>query len=216
MVEKINQELKIESEVPKKKFLIIGVALLTLGIILVEFSQLFVGGIVLLAAAGSIIVLYLIWMAKHFSSIRDDTKHRKKEEKKQKELRKLLNKFGIDYKNEDEVEALINLLKSQKICNDLWADFGKIAKNITSIAIFPIFTYLLTRIANDAGKIEVLMGAVIIIIGIFTAFLVFICINSILDNILNKTIHSYNKLISDLEKLLVFKNMLLDLSYTEH
>ena len=124
-----------------------------------------------------------------------------------KNIRILLEKYGINYRNNEEVDALIRLVRSQSGEYDFLKDIISPAQRLMSIGILPLLTVVVNEVLKNTSIEQlVLRFSLLLLIIILSAVTVW-GIYIILDLSCNKTKHIYEQLIIDLEQVKVFKNM---------
>lgn len=124
-----------------------------------------------------------------------------------KNIRILLEKYGINYRNDEEVDALIRLVRSQSGEYDFLKDIILPAQRLMSIGILPLLTVVVNEVLKNTSIEQlVLRFSLLLLIIILSAVTVW-GIYIILDLSCNKTKHIYEQLIIDLEQVKVFKNM---------
>ena len=124
-----------------------------------------------------------------------------------KNIRILLEKYGINYRNDEEVDALIRLARSQSGEYDFLKDIISPAQRLMSIGILPLLTVVINEVLKNASIEQLVLRVSLLLLIIILSAMTVWGIYIILDLSCNKTKHIYEQLIIDLEQIKVFKNM---------
>lgn len=98
------------------------------------------------------LTIFCLLQKKKSNVLTANNRHKIKENEKHQELRELLEVYGFDYKNEADMDRLLNLLNTKHEEYNMWGKSLGIGKNIFTVIILPILTFVFTKIAEDADE----------------------------------------------------------------
>lgn len=207
IMQRINKQNNGVFSLFEKIVLAIILLFLLAGIILISgiYSKQLLGVIFMITSIIALIA-FCLFQSKKTNALVANNRHKTKENEKHQELRKLLKEYGFNYKEDTDMDNLMNLLSTKHEEYNLWGKALVSGKNIFTVTIIPILTYILTKIAEDANRNQILIGGVILIV-IITAVLAFSwSIYQVCDELMNKTYYTYGKFFSDIKQVKTFKN----------
>ncbi len=125
-------------------------------------------------------------------------------EEKMYNLRKLLENFGINYRDKEKINELIIYINKEKERDNLGNSLKTKIKFWGNYLIIPVATYFLTKIFENLSSKELFKMAFASIFLLLYGILLIEGICIICDTIFNRKIQLYEQFIFDLEQLLLF------------
>lgn len=123
-----------------------------------------------------------------------------------KKMVKLLYEFDIDFKDEKQIDDLINQAKKEQDDCDVWKKFRNHFKGITTYIVLPIVTIFLTKFFEKTNW-QILIIKAFIVFCICAILVVLISAFAItLDDIFNRKKKYLDYFIKDMNDIKLFKN----------
>lgn len=202
----INEKNKIGLSLGERIYLVIVFLLYIIGFVLFEITGFRFYGAILLVTFIFAIVGYGLWLNCSSKKEMYDKIHKEKEREKHEKIRKLLERYGIDYRVDEQICNLIQLINKQRDDSNFWGEITTNGKEIITIIILPTATYVVTKIAEDMSTEQILFGATMLILFVTICIAFAWSIYLLVDGIFNKTYRKYDLLIRDLEQIKTFNN----------
>lgn len=196
--------------IKEKIYITVMLIIITVGLILDVLQLSIIVGTIIFIFGLLMLIGYCIRMNLLHSTEESVSNHHDKIVFLHNELRKVLSDYGIDYTKDDEIDPLIELLKQRSSQYDFWGIMSFPYGKIISVAILPIITYLLTKVAENSTINEIISGAVLLITLIIMSTLSLWASKSLLDDTLNRKKRQFEQLINELERIKVFENCSFD------
>lgn len=168
--------------------------------------------LILLSISILLVIIIAIVLSGKKYQIEIKHNHKYKEAQKHQKLRKLLNEYGIDYRNKDEMLHLISYYGKRRERLKVYEQIKLSVKNVMSFVIMPIFIYVITKSIEDMNPEDVISILLLCIVFSAIGILFFNSIVYIISPLVNKDVENYECFMLDLEDILVFSDRKLDLS----
>ena len=168
-------------------------------------------GVVLMSLSVLLIIIIAIVLSRKKNQIVINHNHKDKEIQKHQKLRKLLNEYGIDYRNRDEMLCLITYYGKRKEQFKVYEQIKLSAKNVVSFVILPMLICVITKSIEKANLQEAIGISLLCVVFSAIGLLFFNAIGYIISPLVNKDVENYESFMLDLEDILVFSERELDL-----